>query len=84
MYSADPQHENSNQSLTGGHNRWIARHPILIPSVGFAIMGLLIVVSRLIGRPWGPFTMLGILIGIISFTLLISGLLSKAVNLIEK
>jgi len=60
MYSmgsgGDPRLEKYSKLVPNGLNRWIARHPLLTPAIGFAILGLLAAIDNLVGRPWGLLT----------------------------
>ena len=87
MYSMggdDPRLEKYNRGLTFGLNRWIARHPLLTPFIGFAILGLSIAVDYLFGTPWGLFTRIGMLVGVLSLLLLIYGVILTILNLLDR
>ena len=87
MYSMggnDPRLEKYNKLIPNGLNRWVARHPLLTPLIGFAILGFLTALDNLAGRPWGLLTRVGALIGIISCLLLIYGVILTALNLFDR
>lgn len=80
----DPRFEKYNRGLTFGVNRWIARHPLLTPLIGFAIVGLLVAFDHVLGRSWGPFTRIGLLIGVFSSLLLIYGVILTLLNRLDR
>ena len=80
--SGDPRLDKYNQPVTGGLNRWIVKHSILTPVIGFAVTAVLFAVSYFTGKVM--LSRFAILPLIVSILLLIYGLIRKAIYVAER